>query len=59
MKAQAELTHCFKHARTHSADRPCTDCLVEKIVRGYIAEQHPHANRVTHPELMREMEEWK
>ena len=61
MKAVPDNSHCFKHANTHRMDQPCYHCenerLIKQMVREHVRTQWPHANRVTHPQLMKELDE--
>lgn len=46
----------LKRAEVALASRFSTDGLAEKIAREFIAESYPNANKVTHPQLMKELE---
>ncbi len=60
IRANGQKSHCFKHASTHPASEGCPYCarqrLVDALVRDHISRQWPHANKVTHPHLMQELE---
>lgn len=61
MKIVPDNSHCFKHACTHRMDEPCPHCenerLIKQMVRDHVHSQWPHANPVTHPQLMKELVE--
>lgn len=48
--------HCMKHARNYPLDRECPDCRVDQLVKQLMREAYPHANRVTFPVLMAELD---
>lgn len=58
-----EMVHCFKHACSYTKDEVCAGCLRDKlaaqIALEHVQRRYPHANRVTHPQLMHEIDELK